>query len=66
MVRGLTRVSGVKIWLNELIELMDDELMLSDARAIKRESVLLDEAVSRSMFVIELIGIKTLQQWRNG
>ena len=47
--------------------MMDDELVLSDVKAIKRESVLLDEAVSRCiMFVIELIEIETLHRCRNG
>jgi hypothetical protein len=37
-------------------------------KRVKRESVLLCEAVSRSMFVIELIEIEieTLHRWRNG
>ena len=42
--------------------------MLFDVRdvKIKRKSILLCEAVSKSMFVIELIEIETLHQLGNG
>ena len=40
--------------------------MVIAVKRVKRESVLLDEAVSKSMFVIELIEIEILHRWRNG
>ena len=47
---------------------MVQKVMVRAVKRVKRESVLLDEAVSMSMFVIELIEIEieTLHRWRNG